>query len=435
MLKDNRFFSVLLIGIILLSPYAFSYEYSFIKIDALKIAANGSVDVTIGKGYKAGLVAFSGLYSNCPHGICSYSTLTSNSSTLHSQINSYDPMGQTCISCGINKARQLLAAASGEKYMVVLSDGVPNSCISADGGACTESQGKQESLQHAGYAFAEGMKVYAVALGDDADNAFLKNLSAAGGGKFYNVSCTRTLEQIYKNISENEAFDNLMLVSDVSGSMLTELSFNCTTTTTTTTTTSTTTTLQNCSATPDTALSIGNNSIDFQTPHDYPGNMDCYSGVYSCPGGYYSRIYAKYDTETWYDFFYIYDNITQNSTVFYGNSSGFIWLNPQNVSFARFRFSSDASNNRWGVDVDAIECYWRNETTTSTTTTSTTTTTNSSTTTTTQGPCLMPGNNPPCAEVTLEEVIAAINKWMAGNMELASVIDLIKAWSGGSTPN
>jgi hypothetical protein len=47
----------------------------------------------------------------------------------------------------------------------------------------------------------------------------------------------------------------------------------------------------------------------------------------------------------------------------------------------------------------------------------------------------MPGNNPPCTEVTLEEVIAAINKWIRGNMKIGSVIDLITAWAGGTTPN
>ncbi|MFZ2455924.1 MAG: hypothetical protein WAX07_05565 [Candidatus Altiarchaeia archaeon] len=187
----------------------------------------------------------------------------------------------------------------------------------ANGDICTESEGKNESLQQASSALAEGMKVYAVALGDDANDTFLRNLSDTGGGKFYNVSCTSTLEQIYRNISENEAFDNLMLVSDVSGSMSSGLSLDCTTTTTTTTSSSSTT-------------------------------------------------------------------------------------------------SSTSS-------------------TTSTSTSTTTTTT--STTTTTQGPCIMPGNNPPCAEVSLEEVIAAINQWIAGNMELGSVIDLIMAWSGRSAPN
>jgi Mg-chelatase subunit ChlD len=458
---------VLMLSGILLLPYAITaYELSFVKIDALKIAANGSVDITTGKGYKVGLVAFSGGDSHCPHGICSDSTLTTNASALHAQINSYQPMSGTCISCGINKSKQLLAAASGQKYIVVLSDGIPNDCVSTDGGACTESKGKQESLQQAAYALSEGMKVYAVALGDNADDAFLRNLSMTGGGKFYNVSCTSTLEQIYRNISENEAKDNLVLVSDVSGSMSTDLSYNCTTTTTSTSTSTTvstsTTTLPACSYTPDTALTAGANSIDFQTPHNYLSNMNCSSGIYSCPAGYYSRIYAKYDTETYYDHFYIYDSITQNSMVSYGNSSGFVWLNPENVSSVRFRFSSDSSVNRWGVDVDTIECYRSNTTTSSTTTTttpstttssttssttttisttttsstmSTSTTSSSTTTTTMEGPCHMPGNNPPCSEVTLEEVITAISQWAAGNMELGSVIDLIVAWSGGSTPN
>jgi Mg-chelatase subunit ChlD len=449
---SKRFVNVLLAGLLLLTPYVYSYEYVFIKIDALKIAANGSVDISTGRGYKVGLVAFSGGNPYCPHGICSYSALTTNATALHAQINSYDPMSGTCISCGINKARQLLASGSGQKYMVILSDGVPNTCVSVDGGSCNESDGKIESLAHAAYALSEGMKVYTVALGDDADDTFLKNLSDTGGGKFYNVSCTSTLEQIYMNISENEATDNLVLVSDISGSMASYLSYNCTTTTTTSTTSSTsttTTTLMNCSSSPNAALSSGNNSVDFQTPHDYQSNMDCYSGTYACPAGHYSRVYLKYDIETWYDHLYIIDAASLNASVLYGNSSGYIWYTPANVSSVRFRFSSDASVNRWGVDVDTIECLQDSSTTTTTTspassstttttsstTSSTTTTTTTSSTTTTEGPCMMPGNDPPCGQVTLEEVIAAINRWIAGDMELSSVIDLIMAWSGGSTPN
>jgi len=190
MLNKKHVFKVLLTGIILLAPYVFAYQYSFIKIDALKIAANGSVDISTGKGYKVGLVAFSGVDSYCAHGICSFSNLTTNPAPLHTQINSYEPMSGTCISCGINKSKQLLATASGQKYIVVLSDGVPNSCASIDGGSCTDSRGRQESLQQAANAFAQGIKVYAIALGDDANDTFLKNLSDTGGGKFYNVSCT-----------------------------------------------------------------------------------------------------------------------------------------------------------------------------------------------------------------------------------------------------
>ena len=69
-------------------------------------------------------------------------------------------------------------------------------------------------------------------------------------------------------------------------------------------------------------------------------------------------------------------------------------------------------------------------TTSSTTTTSTTTTTSStSITSTTVSQCLMAGNGPPCSEVALSEVVAAINQWAAGNLNLGQVMDLINSWA------
>jgi hypothetical protein len=70
---------------------------------------------------------------------------------------------------------------------------------------------------------------------------------------------------------------------------------------------------------------------------------------------------------------------------------------------------------------------------TTTTTTSTTTTTGNGTTTTSttlaNQTCSMPGNTAPCAEVTLSEVVAAINSWSTGQLLLGDVIDLINSWA------
>lgn len=53
----------------------------------------------------------------------------------------------------------------------------------------------------------------------------------------------------------------------------------------------------------------------------------------------------------------------------------------------------------------------------------------STTSTTLAGQCSMPGDDPPCGEVTMQEVIAHINKWAAGTADLGEVIDLINAWA------
>ena len=58
-----------------------------------------------------------------------------------------------------------------------------------------------------------------------------------------------------------------------------------------------------------------------------------------------------------------------------------------------------------------------------------TSTTSSTPTTTIPGQCSMPGDNPPCGEITIGEVVAQINKWSAGTAGLSEVIDLINAWA------
>jgi hypothetical protein len=70
-------------------------------------------------------------------------------------------------------------------------------------------------------------------------------------------------------------------------------------------------------------------------------------------------------------------------------------------------------------------------TSSSSTTTMTSTSTSSTTTssTTTQPQCIMPGNHPPCVEVTLAEAVEAINQWAQGNLQLGDVIDLIDSWA------
>jgi hypothetical protein len=63
------------------------------------------------------------------------------------------------------------------------------------------------------------------------------------------------------------------------------------------------------------------------------------------------------------------------------------------------------------------------------TSTTTTTTTTSTSTTSTTIPCAMPGNYPSCGDVTLYEVVSAINQWAVGSFDLGDVIDLINSWA------
>jgi len=232
-------------------------------------------------------------------------------------------------------------------------------------------------------------------------------------------------------------------------------SISSSTTTSSTTmqaTTTTTSTLPSCYSSPPIGLTVGTNSMVFQTLHPYSNNIDCYSGVYECPDGYSARIHTRYDTESWYDYLYVYDNATGNATLFTGNSSGYVWIDP-GYSSVGFRFKSDGSIVRWGVDVDIIDCYLPATTSSTTispsssttdgstttssststsgpsTTTTTTTLSTGSTSTTLSGPCTMKSNKPPCGEVALSEVVNAITQWVSGNLDLGQVIDLLNSWA------
>ena len=45
--------------------------------------------------------------------------------------------------------------------------------------------------------------------------------------------------------------------------------------------------------------------------------------------------------------------------------------------------------------------------------------------------CELPGDYPPCGEITLAEVIDFILLWAQGFAELEDVVNLINAWAGG----
>ena len=68
-------------------------------------------------------------------------------------------------------------------------------------------------------------------------------------------------------------------------------------------------------------------------------------------------------------------------------------------------------------------------TTSTTTTTSFPTTTTSTTTTTTSMHCVKPGNDIPCGEISLSEIVSSIIQWTNGTFSLGGVIDLINSWA------
>ena len=230
------------------------------QLDALRMAINNSIEQAKSKGYSSGLVAFSGLPS-CIGGICSYHALTQDIDALYSQVNAYEPEDATCLSCSINKATELLTGFSGKKYMIIASDGLPQSCL-PDGSQCNGSdiadieetamaQAREKAIQ----ANASGIKIYTIAIGTLGGTG-LSDIAALGGGKTYTALCQSTLNSAYHEIIGNYAQDNVIFVNDISGSMDDAFDINCseeTTTTTSTTTTSSTTSTTTTSTTSTTS--------------------------------------------------------------------------------------------------------------------------------------------------------------------------------------
>ena len=98
---------------------------------------------------------------------------------------------------------------------------------------------------------------------------------------------------------------------------------------------------------------------------------------------------------------------------------------------------SSEANNRADKSFIVLSLPANATTTTTTRANSSTTSTTSGfppgptdqTTTTLQDSCVLPGNDLPCNEVSLDEVVSAITTWADGNMALNDVIALINSWA------
>ncbi|MEA3254934.1 MAG: vWA domain-containing protein [Candidatus Altiarchaeota archaeon] len=189
-------------------------ELDTIKINALKEASHGFVDIALSRHVRIGWVPFSTRVKTAW-----VVSLTDKAAELHEMISKSVAAGNTCIACGVNKARDLLKHETGEKYIIVMSDGRPN-----EPGSVTNAENAARAAVKA--AASEGIIVHTVALGNDAVQSFMEELANLGNGTFHNVTCDHSLEDIYSELA-NSVNDAVVLVSDVSGSMSQPLTLNC----------------------------------------------------------------------------------------------------------------------------------------------------------------------------------------------------------------
>lgn len=175
------------------------------KILAIKEAAYGFVDISLSKEKPIALVSFKdeAVIDSLP---------SKDKNFLHKKISLYKPSGFSCVHCGILKAIEALSVVDERKDMVLITDG-------------HTSSSKNLALQAANFARAKGIRIYTIALGDDADENFLLEISSITRGKFYKITCDKKLSEIYREISSEAGV--IALALDTSNSMLGSLSIEC----------------------------------------------------------------------------------------------------------------------------------------------------------------------------------------------------------------
>ena len=124
--------------------------------------------------------------------------LSNDEESLYSFIDKTETWWNTCICCGINKARDMLVdSESPNKFIVVMSDGEANVRCSEQGtGSAT-----QDAIQAACDAFNDhGITVYSVGFGSDIDETTLELIATCGNGSYYQGD-VNDLIQIYSQIA------------------------------------------------------------------------------------------------------------------------------------------------------------------------------------------------------------------------------------------
>jgi hypothetical protein len=144
-------------------------------------------------------------YSSNNVGLVSYSTtlinfteLTKNKTVLFDQIDTYSSLATTCISCGIEKATEIISQGTNPtKVILLMTDGKANRCIA---GECTDLVARTEAIDKARHAWEQhGIIVHAVAFGADADQATMQEIANVGHGEYYYAASNDIIE-FYKSL-------------------------------------------------------------------------------------------------------------------------------------------------------------------------------------------------------------------------------------------
>jgi hypothetical protein len=129
--------------------------------------------------------------------------LTTDTNLLNTTINSWQAMFSTCICCGINDATLKLNQQSTQeklKSIIVMSDGEANQPCNAEQGT---GNPKQDAIQAACDANSSLNNLIIWSIGvENADEATLTGISDCGGGRYFSVTNTSELIEVYRTIAQ-----------------------------------------------------------------------------------------------------------------------------------------------------------------------------------------------------------------------------------------
>lgn len=168
------------------------------KITQAKVAAKNYVDIISADGRNTiGLVSYENTATvNSP--------LTTNYSSVKTQIDSLTAIGSTCTECAILAANAEIAksSTSNKKVVVLLTDGLAN-YIQGGSSQVDTALAEQKALAAAvaGHS-AKGTVFYTIGLGSQINGTFLQQIAQQTGGQYFPSPTSDQLNTIYNQISQ-----------------------------------------------------------------------------------------------------------------------------------------------------------------------------------------------------------------------------------------
>jgi len=117
--------------------------------------------------------------------------------------------GCTFMGDGINQARDLLAGATTERAIVLMSDGFDNK-------GCDAGNPAKPSALDATATLPAGLPIYACAMGPASDQVLLEQLAATTGGRYYFMPAIEDLGEIYNYIHGQVAGEDESIITNAS---------------------------------------------------------------------------------------------------------------------------------------------------------------------------------------------------------------------------